>query len=52
LGDFAHDTREIRDILKQKGLRAIIPQNIKNIKGKNKIIKFTNKEEKIYKKKN
>jgi hypothetical protein len=38
LGDFAHDTKEIRDILNQKGLHTIIPQNIKNMKDKNKII--------------
>jgi hypothetical protein len=49
LGDSAYDTKEIRDILKQKRLYAIIHQNIKNIKDKNKIIKFTNKEKKIYK---
>jgi CRISPR/Cas system Type II protein with McrA/HNH and RuvC-like nuclease domain len=33
LEDSAYDTKEIRDILKQKGLHDIIPQNIKKYKG-------------------
>jgi hypothetical protein len=36
LGDSTYDTKEIRDILKQKGLHAIILQNIKNINDKTK----------------
>ena len=50
MADKGYDSKDILKILKKKGYKPIIPQNLRNIKNPKLIRKMYSKDKKVYKK--